>query len=314
MKWLEISVNTSPERLDEVCERLEELGAGGLIIEDEAEYMSFLENNRQYWDYIDEELRRSIAGVSRVRFYLEASMSGRAELERIKNALPEENFSCVTVRDEDWENNWKQYYKPIEVGERLLIVPEWEEAPETGERRIIRLNPGLIFGTGGHATTRMCLEELENCCEGKSVLDLGCGSGILSIAAILLGAERAVGCDIDPKAPDVARENAAMNGIDADRYTVFAGDVISDREFKRKIKGERYGVVLANIVADVIIALSEHVGDFLNDDGTFICSGIIDGRQDEVERTLTAAGIEVVGRRCEDGSWHCFRCRRRKNG
>ena len=314
MQWLEVTVNTTSEKLGALSDKLEELGVGGLVIDDETEYRSFLENNRQYWDYIDEELEEAITGVSRIKFYLEDSPDGGAELERIRRALPEESFSCVSVRDEDWENNWKQYYKPLSVGNRLLIVPEWEEIPETGGRCVMRLDPGLIFGTGSHATTRMCLEELEECCEGKTVLDLGCGSGILSIAALMLGAEKAVGCDIDPKAPSVAMENAALNGIGPEKYTVFAGDVLSDSSFSRKIKGEKYDLVLANIVADVIIALSKHVGEFLKDDGIFICSGIIEGRQSEVEQALKDSGLEITGHLCEDENWHCYKCKEKRNG
>lgn len=311
MQWIEVTINTDPVRLHGLTDELERLGVEGLVIDDEGEYKDFLENNRQYWDYIDEELESAITGVSRVKFYLGDSADGQRELERLRKALPEEKFVTAFVRDEDWENNWKQYYKPLKIGEKLLIVPEWEETPEAEGRCVMRLDPGLIFGTGGHATTRMCLEALEKCCKGERVLDLGCGSGILSIAALMLGAKEAVGCDIDPKAPAVAMENAALNGIGGDRYSVFAGNVLSDNQLKYQLGEEKYGIVLANIVADVIIELAPHVGRWLSEDGVFICSGIIEGRQGEVEAALLSTGFEIVRHYTQDG-WHCYKTKEKK--
>lgn len=309
MKWLEITVNTCHNQVEEICDRLTLLGVSGMAVEDEQDIADFLENNKKYWDYVDEEYINSLKGVSRVKFYLEDTEDGRAEYGRIKAAMTGEAFSCRTVRDEDWENNWKQYYKPIFVGEKLIIVPEWEETPESGERIILRLDPGLIFGTGGHATTKMCLEALcEHSLEGKRVLDLGCGSGILAIASLLLGAERAVGCDIDEKAPSVVMENAALNAIGGDRLSVFAGDVLSDAELSRKLSGGKFQIVLMNIVADVIIALSPKVPQFMTPDGLFICSGVIDGREDEVATALESAGLTVSEHRKKDG-WNAFICR-----
>lgn len=306
MNWLEVTVNTAPERLDGLCSKLEDLGVEGLVIDDAGEYAEFLENNRQYWDYIDEALQEAIRDVCRVKFYLEDSAAGTAALEQITAALPGEAVSATQVRDEDWENNWKEFYKPMAVGERLLIVPEWETAP-VGDRAVLRLDPGLIFGTGAHATTQMCLRALERRAAGAAVLDLGCGSGILAIAALLLGAESAVGCDIDPKAPHVAMENAAMNGLKDDRFVVYAGDVLSDVSLKKKLNARKYDLVLANIVADVILALAPLAADWLAPGGTFICSGIIDGREDEVCAALEAGGLEICRGHAQDG-WHCFEC------
>ncbi|MBQ3405602.1 MAG: 50S ribosomal protein L11 methyltransferase, partial [Oscillospiraceae bacterium] len=213
-------------------------------------------------------------------------------------------------KDEDWENNWKAYYKPVTVGERLFIVPSWEEAPEAPGRVILRLDPGLIFGTGTHATTRMCLEEIEKLdLDSERVLDLGCGSGILAIAALLCGAESAFGCDIDPKAPDIVMENAALNGIGPEDLTVRAGDVLADTRLQKMISKSRYGLVLANIVADVIIALAPLACGWLSEDGRFICSGIIEGRQAEVEKALRDAGFTLAGHRCQE-DWHCYICER----
>ena len=312
MQWLEITVNTAPENLDRLTAELETQGVSGLVIDSEQEYETFLEQNRQYWDYVDEELRDAYRGVCRVKFYYEDSDDGRAALEQLRGALEQYTFLTDVVRDEDWENNWKQYYKPLTIGRRLLIVPQWEETPETDGREVLRLDPGLIFGTGSHATTRMCLEKLQELpLGGKRVLDLGCGSGILAIGALLLGAAHADGCDIDPKAPDVAMDNAALNGIGADRFHVVAGDVLAPGPLRRRLGQERYDIVLANIVADVIIALSPAVPEWLAEDGVFICSGIIEGRQQEVKAALTAAGFEIAAcDRQED--WYCMTCRRKK--
>ena len=242
MKWLALHIDTSPAGLEPVSAMLEDLGIEGLVIEDEGDFRDFLEHNRQYWDYVDEELDRSMAGKCRVTFYVEDGDQGfttvaaaRIAMADLKKAHPEYAPLIMTIdgiEDADWENNWKAFYKPMEIGERLLVIPEWEEADSDG-RVALRLNPGLIFGTGSHATTRLCLQALEKLVRpGMRVLDLGCGSGILSIAALLLGADRAFGCDIDDKAVDVAYENAALNGIGKDRYTVRAGDILTDRDRK----------------------------------------------------------------------------------
>ena len=166
---------------------------------------------------------------------------------------------------------------------------------------------GLIFGTGSHPTTRMCLAALERyAAPGKRVLDLGCGSGILGIGALILGCEGCVGCDIDPKAPDVAAANAALNGIGKDRFTVYAGDILSDASLRRTL-GSGYALVLANIVSDVIIPLSSFAGAFLAPDGVFIASGIIDGREDEVAAAIRAGGFRIAAHHSME-EWHCFEC------
>ena len=305
MQWIEVSVPAESGEIDDLCEQLAALGAGGMVVEDERDFQNFLETNHQYWDYVDEALENQFRGVSRVKFYLSDDEDGRALLDAIRSALGRE-LTTATVQDSDWENNWRQYYEPIEVGEKLVVVPEWLEAPEDG-RVPLRLDPGLIFGTGSHATTKMCLAALERYAgSGKTVLDLGCGSGILAIGALLLGCERAAGCDIDPKAPEVAEANAALNGIGKDRFAVYAGDVLTDAGM-RKLLGEGYDIVTANIVADVIIPLSAIVRPFLKADGVFLTSGIIEGRQDEVQAALEKNGFTVVNHRCEE-EWHCFEC------
>ena len=319
-KWLEVSIDTTDAGLDELSAYLTRIDTGGLVIEGEAEFQTFLEQNRQYWDYVDEDLLERMRGVARVKFYVTDDSNGHGKLAQITDGL--EAFrtrakapGTLQVRtaslcEEDWANNWKQYYKPLSVGERLYIVPEWEK--ESGEvpagRPALYLNPGLIFGTGSHASTQLCLEGVEACTRpGDAVLDLGCGSGILSIAALRLGAEHAFACDIDEKCVEVAYENAALNGIDRSRYTVRWGDVLSDQQLKAEIGGG-YDMVVANIVADVIIGLSGQVRPFLKKDGLFLCSGIIDDRAEEVARHLREAGWDILRTRQSEG-WFSYLCR-----
>ena len=302
MRYLEVTVDTPQELIDSRCAEMSEMGVGGFVIENEADFQNFLENNHQYWDYVDEELAGRFRGVSRIKCYLTEDADGQDSLRRIRQAYGEVTVSLV--EDSDWENNWREYYKPIEVGRRLVVVPEWEEIPDDG-RVPLRLDPGLIFGTGSHATTRMCLAALENYVNSETrVLDLGCGSGILGIGALVLGAKSCLGCDIDPKAPDVVRSNAALNGIGADRLTACSGDIIADRRLRQRFGGG-YDLVLANIVSDVIIPLSNYVKQFMSTSAVFITSGIIEGRQDEVRAALEAAGLRVTEHRCEE-EWHQF--------
>ena len=306
MQWIEVSVPTRSDEIDDVCAQLAELGAGGMVVEDEADFQEFLEHNHQYWDYVDDALEAQFRGVSRIKFYLSDDDDGRAQLASIRAGIGRE-LTTATVRDSDWENNWRQYYQPIEVGEKLVVVPEWLDAPADG-RVALRLDPGLIFGTGSHPTTRMCLAALEQYAgPGKTALDLGCGSGILSIAALRLGAASAKAVDIDDKCLTVAYENAALNGIGKDRYTVLVGDVLSNGALREALGGG-YDVVVANIVADVIMGLAPMVRQFLKPGGLFLCSGIIDTRAGEVADALRQNGWEIETTRSGEG-WYSYACR-----
>lgn len=303
MDWLEISVDAhgDPEGM---CAQLMALGAESFVIEDEQDFLNFLENNTQYWDFVDDALAADFRGASRVKFWVSDDADGRAVLSRAEAAGLQPRVKVV--RDADWENNWRDHYIPIEAGERLVIVPEWQEYQ--GSRLPVRLDPGLLFGTGDHPTTKLCLRAVEEMTRpGAAVLDIGCGSGILGIAAAVLGCASVTAVDVDEKAPGIVRANAALNGKEA-LFTVYTGDVIGDAHLRRKL-GTGYDLVLANIVADVIIPLAPHVPPILAEDGVFICSGIIDGREEETMQALRAAGLTVL-RHDRMEEWSSFLCGR----
>ena len=312
MKWLELKIDAAPAGLEPVSALLEDLGITGLVIDDEGDFQDFLEHNHAYWDYVDDQLMQEKKGLCRITFYLEDSPDGyntlaqvRMALSRVKQEHPEYGRLLLTMEnmeDADWENNWKQFYKPMEIGDRLIVIPEWESTGVPEDRVALRLNPGLTFGTGSHATTRLCLTALEkHITGGQTVLDLGCGSGILSIAALLLGADRAVACDIDEKCMDVAYENAALNGVGRDRYTVRWGDVVTDQALRQELGGP-YDVVVANIVADAICMLAGPMTRHLVKGGLLICSGIIREREADVQKAAKEAGYRQVDR-IEKGEW-----------
>ena len=309
VKWLEVHIDTNHTGLEPVETMLSALGIDGVVIDDETEFEDFLENNRQYWDYVDQELMDRMRGVTRVKFYVTDDGAGRVQLEQYTRGLDAE-YTVTPLTDNDWAYSWQKYYKPLEVGRRLYVVPEWmRDEPVPEGRSPLYLNPGLTFGTGSHASTQLCLEGVEeHTLTGRPVLDLGCGSGILSIAALRLGASQALAVDIDDKCLDVAYENAALNGIGKDRYTVRVGDVLSDGSLRRELEGG-YDIVVANIVADVIIALAPLVPAMLRPGGTFLCSGIIDDRAEEVRSALEAAGWTVLETQSADG-WFAYTCRR----
>ncbi len=274
MQWIEVCIKTTSQAIELVGERLTMLGFDSFIMDDQDEFHEFLENNKQYWDYVDEGLEKTDAGSEpdpALPRRLSLPHRRRSPISKISCGFPQQypsiefgtlDVSLEHVKDEDWENNWKQYYQPLKIGSKLLVVPEWLH-PENPEHRVeVLLDPGMIFGTGAHASTQMCMEELERAIQGgEEVLDLGSGSGILSITALLLGAEHATGVDIDPKAEDIARQNAAINQLGPDRFTALTGDVIGDKAMMEKLQ-KRYDIVLANIVADVIIPLAPAAAEF----------------------------------------------------
>lgn len=305
MDWLEIKIFTTTEGIEHIGGMLLMLGVNGYAVEDKNDYADFLEQTEVHWDYVDESLDRLKTAETSVTFYLPDNADGReqlvlvrSELERIRN-LDKNNFlgrleiELSDIQQEDWENGWKKYFKPFTVGENLIIIPSWEKVPDGNTRRVLTIDPGMSFGTGQHHTTKLCIEALEKCVEKDStLLDLGSGSGILSIAALLLGAKSATAVDIDPLAVDVSKENAALNGFYEKQYMAYQGNILSDDGVKQKIQG-KYDIVVANIVADVLIAFAPIFKEYMHQNTKLICSGIIAHRLDDVKNALEQNGYNI---------------------
>ena len=305
MAWLEFTIDTAADNIEAVAASLTAGGFSDLVLEDETEFEAFLDQNREYWDYIDEELQQQLRGLSRIKLYLEdTDAAGREKLEALTARLGL-SLTAAPLPEVDYEESWKDSYPPQSVGEKLLVLPYWLADADTEGRLPVILDPGLTFGTGAHPSTQMVMEAMEERIKpGAACLDLGSGSGILSIAALRLGAARAVGVDIDPKAESIARENAAYNGFAAPEFTALTGNVTADEALMERLSEDRWDVVLVNIVADVIIGLAPVLPRFLGEHTELICSGILDSRLPDVLAALTAAGLTVTGvRKKED--WRC---------
>ena len=309
MAWLEITIDTAAEKINSVVTVLTAKGFADLVIEDQEEFETFLEENKAYWDYIDEEFQEKLQGLSHIKLYLEdTDKAGRSRLEKTVSEL-KLSMTVAPLAEVDWEESWKDNYPPQEVGEKIVVLPYWLADQETDRVKVI-LDPGLTFGTGAHPSTQMVMEKMEEVVKpGFRCLDLGSGSGILSIAALGLGAETAVGIDIDPKAEDIARENAAYNGFAAPRFTALTGNVTEDKALMAKLAETEYDLVLVNIVADVIIGLSPILPEFLTERSTLICSGILDVRLPDVLAALEAVGLTVTAVK-EKEDWRCVTARR----
>ena len=309
MAWLEITVNTASKDVEDVAARLTARGYADLVIEDQAEFESFLEENRAYWDYIDDEFQKKLEGLSRIKLYLEES--DEAGLARLRDTVAELGLTMEAkpLPETDWEESWKDSYPPQEVGKNLVVLPYWLAEEKTGRKKII-LDPGLTFGTGAHPSTQMVMEAMEQRVQpGWHCLDLGSGSGILSITALRLGAQSAVGVDIDPKAEDIARENAAYNSFGSPAFTALTGNVTEDKALMHRLSQDRYDLLLVNIVADVIIGLSPILPDFMGEHTLLICSGILDSRLGDVTAALEKAGLTVTEIRAKE-EWRCVLAKR----
>ena len=309
MAWLEITIDTAAEKINSVVTVLTAKGFSDLVIEDQEEFETFLEENKAYWDYIDEEFQEKLQGLSHIKLYLEdTDSSGMARLEKAVAEL-KLTMTVSPLAEVDWEESWKDNYPPQEVGEKILVLPYWLADEETDRVKVI-LDPGLTFGTGAHPSTQMVMEKMEEVVRpGFRCLDLGSGSGILSIAALRLGAERAVGIDIDPKAEDIARENAGYNGFASPEFTALTGNVTEDKALMETLAQEEYDLVLVNIVADVIIGLSPVLPAFLTQGSTLLCSGILDVRLNDVTAALEKAGLEILDIHAKE-DWRSIRAKR----
>ena len=318
MNWTEVNIYTTTEGQDPVCGCLLNTGVTGFAIKDSKDFEEFLERKTGNWDYIDDDLMNLKDCETCVTVYLPDNSQGvdmlaaiRSEMSALKERDSEGKFGRLeveldSVREEDWANNWKQYFKPLTVCEKLVIKPSWEEYSDDGTgRKILEIDPASSFGTGQHNTTQLCLELLEKHLNGGvKILDLGCGSGILSIAAVLLGAESATAVDIDRNSVNIATENAEKNHIPKDSYRTLCGNVIEDSSLCEKI-GSGFHIITANIVADILIAMSPLFEGFLNNggktDSILILSGIITERCDEVIEAVKAKGFTMLEIREKEG-------------
>ena len=305
MNWVEVDIFTTSEGIEPVTGCLLGLGINGFVIKDAADFEEFLNDKSVNWDYIDDDLMGLKNCETTVTAYLPENAQGldyleavKAELKALKHRDAEKKFGRLeyelkNVREEDWANNWKQYFKPLEIGDKLLIKPSWEEVSEGETRKILEIDPASSFGTGQHNTTQLCLELVEKYLkDGDRVLDLGCGSGILSIGAVLLGAGDCVAVDIDANSVKIAGENAEKNHISPEKYRAVCGNVIDDAALVSEIGGG-YDLLCANIVADVLIGMSGLFAGFLKPGGRLIVSGIIDMRKDEVLDKIKEQGFEL---------------------
>ncbi len=303
MEWTEVNIYTASEGIELLCAKLMDIGIKGFVIQDAGDFNEFLENKDGKWDYIDEDLMGLSDCETRITVYLPSNSQGADMLLSIRAMLTELKESDTdgiygrleaelsSIREEDWANNWKQYFKPVKIGEKLVIKPSWEECENDGSRIVLEIDPASSFGTGQHHTTRLCLELLEKSLKnGDRILDMGCGSGILSIGAMLLGAESAVAVDIEQNAAETALENAVKNRINPEKYETFYGNILTDEKLADRIDA-KYDVIAANIVADVLIAMKDHFVRYIKNGGILIVSGIIEERMHEVIGALEGVGF-----------------------
>lgn len=321
MFWIEAVVHTTTEGIDPVSGLLLMNGINGYAVEDSEDFNSFLEGKDVYFDYIEDDLLKLKNCETTVTFYVAENSQGVETLLAVKKAMDklkkedtDGKFGTLLVttdkkiEEQDWENNWKKYFKPFGVGERLCIKPSWEKLPERLEARtVIELDPSSSFGTGSHTTTRLCLEMVEKYMskfeDGKaSVLDMGCGSGILGIAASLLGAKHVTAVDVDENSARIAGENFCENNIDPSKYSVLAGNILNDVKFYDKVCEKKYDLIAANIVADVLIWMAPVFKKVLSENGYLLVSGIISSRSEEVISALEANGL-VVKEFAESSEW-----------
>ena len=319
MEYLELTVQTAGNSIEEAAAALTAAGFEDLVLEDQGEFEAFLEDNRAYWDYIDESLQAHLQGLSQIKLYIEKDDTAALEkLKALLAGLKQENgdrlgslsLSVKPLAETDWEESWKDNYPPQPVGNRLMVLPCWLEESQSQGRLPVILDPGLTFGTGAHPSTQMVMEFMEETdLSGKNCLDLGSGSGILSITALRLGAKTATGVDIDPKAENIARENAAYNGFGSPEFTALTGNVTADKKLMTRLCQDTYQLVLVNIVADVIIGLAPILPQFLQEDTVLLLSGILDTRLADVLAALEKAGLTVTDRKTRE-DWRCLKVRK----
>ncbi len=305
--YIEFKLDAPKAREEELTMLLFDNGAQGVEVDDPGAILQHLEQGD--WDASVFDKQNIVAGQVHLRSLMPLDETGRRAAEAVRaatNAMDDVDCEINVVEPVDWQEKWKEGFKARPVGDKLWLKPYWDDTPAPEGRVTLKVNPGMAFGTGDHPTTSMMLEMIEEYIEpGQTVVDLGCGSGILAIAALLLGAGSALGCDIDPAVPAIAAENAALNGVEG-RFRALCGDAAADEDLRRVIGGAKYDLVFMNIVTDVILRLLPDVPRWLKPGGTLLLSGVIDGREGEIEEALAAGGWRYARRRLED--WHSFVC------
>lgn len=297
MNWTEVTIKTTTEAVEAISNILIEERCGGVMIEDPKDFL-FQKKNELDWDYVEEEvfnksgqdgvlIKTYIPEERNVLEFVETVKARISQLPSFGLDIGEGSVTLSNVKESDWANEWKKYYKPTKIGKKIVVKPSWEEYQQEEGDLIIELDPGMAFGTGTHETTSMCIRELENYVDDtKTVFDIGCGSGILAIAAAKLGAKDVVAGDLDEVAVKVSKENCEINHV-SDKVTVKHGSLF-------EVVDSKADVIVANIIADIIKILAKDVSKFLNEDGVFISSGIILAKIDEVCESLTENGFEIV--------------------
>lgn len=312
MDWTTMRITLPPEDIDTAVTALVARGITGFAIEDPREFEEMRESS-VYFDYVDESLIAFSKGPGFITIYIPENEQGVEILLHAKDAVSETEretshslaYTLSSINEQDWANNWKKYFKPIPIGEKILIKPSWEKVTDAEGRRILEIDPSSSFGTGTHATTQLCIEQLEeHLKEGDHVLDMGCGSGILGVAAMLLGAESVTGADIEQTAVETALDNALRNGIDRAAFQMHCGNVLEEESLRQALSCRRYDVIVANIVADVVIAMCPLFREFVKQSGVIITSGIITERIDDVTEGMVQAGIRVCDIVQKD-DWAC---------
>lgn len=317
MNWLEAVVKTTTAGIEPVAGILIMNGVNGYAVEDKSDFEEFLRDKEVYWDYIEDSLMERLNCETKVTFYVTDDASGAEQLQVIKNlisglkaddadgAYGELSLELSDIAEEDWANNWKKYFKPLTVGERLLVKPTWEKACEFSGRTIVEIDPSSSFGTGSHTTTKLCLEYIEKIdsmlgLKEYQMIDVGCGSGILGIAANKLSDCHVTAIDIEDNSIRVAKENFVTNKICENAYDLYVGSITEDEALFSEIASKKYKLLAANIVADVLMAMAPYFKKLLCDDGYAVISGIIEERSDEV-RSVFETDFDVVESRTTDG-------------
>ena len=301
MKWKKFTLTTTTEAVDLVSSMFDDIGIEGIEIEDNIP-LTEKETKGMFIDILPE--LPPDEGIAKVSFYLDDDADVEEILKKVEEGLDELSlFTDLGARiitageteDKDWINNWKQYFKPFTV-DHILIKPTWETVPEEHkDKLLVQIDPGTAFGTGMHETTQLCIRQIRKYTTPETtILDVGCGSGILGMLALKFGAKYSVGTDLDPCAIEATYENMEVNGISKEMYEVMIGNIIDDKDVQDKVGYGKYDIVVANILADVLVALTPVIVDQLKDGGIYITSGIIDDKEETVVEAVKAAGLEVL--------------------